>query len=107
MKTQLFYLKALAILVFDHSIHNIRPSLEISFSINKNTNPRLVLQGLIYFGSFHFTTRLIASDGTISYHDSKAMGDNCISEGHIKFMKKEDWQICKGRKLVISIYVKI
>ena len=96
MKTQVFYLKAPAILVFDHSIHNIRPSLEISFSINKNTNLRLVLQGLIYFGSFHFTTRLIASDGTISYHDSKAMGVNCISEGHIKFMKKEDWQICKG-----------
>ena len=106
MLSKLHYVQHPGILVFDHSVYMIKPSKSIKFAGVGNRLIKYKLHGLLYFGNFHFTSRLISAEGDVWYHDGMNMEEECRSQGHRELMKDEDWQTCEGRKLVMSIYVK-
>ena len=79
------------------------------------TNPRikydtdggdvyLNLKGIVYLGSFHFTSRLIESDGTIWYHDGRTTGALCEPDGNVGLMSNGQLRSCRGRALVMAVY---
>src|ERR1700731_745127 len=79
------------------------------------TNPRikydtdggevyLNLKGIVYLGSFHFTSRLIESDGTIWYHDGRTTGALCEPDGNVELMSNGQLRSCRGRALVMAVY---
>jgi len=107
MRVEVFYTYFPSILVFDHTVYFIKPSKDIKFRGDDNKVVHYRLRGLLYFGSFHFTSRILSLDGDVWYHDGMQTGDKFVSHGHRKFMSDDDWQKCKGRKLVMSIYMKI
>jgi hypothetical protein len=99
----IYYVKSPNIIIFDHTNVEIHPSSQIKYMIDgKIIN--LKLKGLIYHGSFHFTSRIISKDGDVWYNDGKEMGRECIMEGHRKLLSEEDWLMKNGRKLILSIY---
>jgi hypothetical protein len=108
MTSTVHYVHFPGMLLFDHSAYNIKPSKYLKCtSIGNNNTIRYRLRGLLYFGNFHFTSRIISPEGDVWYHDGMDMGSETKSEGHRKLMKDRDWQTCLGRKLVMSIYVKV
>ncbi|KAJ7112340.1 hypothetical protein C8R44DRAFT_632156 [Mycena epipterygia] len=52
---------------------------KLHFDLNGNTRV-LLLRGVIYLGSFHFTSRVIGSDGRLWFHDGISTGRACIDE---------------------------
>ncbi|KAI0092920.1 hypothetical protein BDY19DRAFT_883196 [Irpex rosettiformis] len=48
------------------------------------------LIGIIYYGSMHFTSRIIDSSGSIWYHDGIETASTCIYEGNIVNMNPKD-----------------
>jgi hypothetical protein len=107
MRACVFYTEFPLMLLFDHSAYIVKPSKEIKFNCEDNQTIKYRLIGLLYFGGFHFTSRIISSEGDVWYHDGIQTGNNFKSQGHRKFMNDEDWQACEGRKLVMSIYTKV
>ena len=106
MISRVYYTYFPSMLVFDHSTYTIKPSKYLKFTGPSNKMIKYHLRGLLYFGNFHFTSRVISPEGDVWYHDGMNMGSECRSQGHRKFMNNQDWQTCHGRKLVTSIYVK-
>jgi len=106
MISRIHYVHHPGILLFDHSVHTIKPSKNIKFAGTGNRLIKYKLQGLLYFGNFHFTSCIISPEGDVWYHDGMTMDSEAKSQGHTKFMSGEDYQKCYGRKLVMSIYVK-
>jgi hypothetical protein len=107
MRMEIFYTEFPSVLVFDHSAFNIKPSKDIKFRTEDNQTIKYRLRGLLYFGSFHFTSRILSPEGDVWFHDGIQTGNSFKSQGHRKFMNDQDWQTCEGRKLVMSIYAKI
>jgi len=106
LKSTVYYVHFPGILLFDHSAYTIKPSKYLKFTDAGNASRiRYYLRGLLYFGNFHFTSRIISAEGDVWYHDGMDSRES-KSQGHSKFMKDPDWQTCHGRKLVMSIYVK-
>jgi hypothetical protein len=105
MIIDIFYTEFPSMLLFDHSAYHIKPSKIIKFNTEKAVKYRL--RGLLYFGSFHFTSRILSSEGDVWFHDGIQTGNDFKSQGHSKLMNDEDWQTCEGRKLVMSIYMKV
>jgi hypothetical protein len=107
MRAHVFYTEFPLMLLVDHSAYIVKPSKMIKFYREDNETVKYRLVGLLYFGGFHFTSRIISPDGDVWYHDGMQTGNNFKSQGHRKFMNDEDWQACEGRKLVMSIYTKV
>ena len=82
---------------------SIRFEQFIDYSDNKYR-----LCGIIYFGSFHFTCRLIDHEGKIWYHDGIQTGSSCRYDSHIQKIHSELLQTAPGhRKKSIAIYTLI
>jgi hypothetical protein len=97
-----------SILAFDHSlVTTVKPSRQIKFKLENRETVILQLRGLVYFGNFHFTSRVISTEGDIWYSDGKDLGRTCLADGHSSLMHKEDWQTCKNNTLLLSIYAKV
>ncbi|KAI0733880.1 hypothetical protein BC629DRAFT_1260976, partial [Irpex lacteus] len=63
------------------------------------------LIGIIYEGSRHFTSRVVASDGSIWYHDGIETGSICIYEGNISNVSPDMFFTAKhARKYSTAIY---
>ena len=105
LKSRFHYMHFPGILLFDHSAYTIKLSKYVKFTSAGDVRTRYHLRGLLFFGNFHFTSRIISAEGDVWYHDG-VDGSESSSQGHRKFMKDPDWQTCHGRKLVMSIYVK-
>jgi hypothetical protein len=105
LRSRVHYVHFPGILLFDHSAYTIKPSKYVKIAGTGNASTRYHLRGLLYFGNFHFTSRIISAEGDVWYHDGMDSRES-RSQGHRKFMKDPDWQTCHGRKLVMSIYVK-
>ncbi|KAF8583875.1 hypothetical protein K439DRAFT_1347478 [Ramaria rubella] len=52
---------------------------------------QLNLVGLIYFGSDHFTARIIDHQGHIWFHDRIATGRTCVYEGPLNEISNQDF----------------
>ena len=97
-------------LVFKHMpiffqcyIENIALKWESTFVLR---NKKYRLCGLVYFGTFHFTTRIIMSNGDIYFNNSISNGKKCHLEGNIKNAHGNFLSTAPdGRKCILAIYV--
>ena len=67
---------------------------------------RYSLIGLIYFGDFHFTCRIIDVDGHIWYNDGMQLGRECVQEGIIQQIDPTFLDTARGKRLHAVIYQK-
>lgn len=81
------------ILALECERHFIAPYIKIPFNGNIY---KLKLRDVIYGGQFHFTSRIISSDGTIWYHDGITTKSSCRQEGSIHHLPSMDWLMTCG-----------
>jgi hypothetical protein len=67
----------------------------------------LKLKGLIYFGGFHFTCRIISEDDVMWFHDGMVTGSDTVLDGKLDEMSYEQLHTCRGKKLEIAVYAKM
>ena len=65
-------------------------------------NTQYQLAGLIYFGSFHFTSRIIDKDGSIWYHDGVRTGRRCVYEGNINTTSYQTLVKAKNSRICVA-----
>jgi hypothetical protein len=94
------------LLVFEINSRNVKISKTIKF-VQGDETVVLNIRGLIYYGEFHFTSRIIGSEGNVWYHDGMTTGSTCESEGNIERFSKKKLQTHKGKKVVLAVYAKV
>jgi hypothetical protein len=76
-----------------------------SIKVKSDTGPAyLYLRGIIYLGGYHFTSQVIAVDGTTWYHDGRTDYGICQPGGSLKCISNEGLRVCGRRKLVLAVY---
>src|SRR6266550_3563957 len=59
-----------------------KPFIDSTFTVNINEQIiTYILSGVIYFGNYHFTSRILDKSGLIWFHDGIATGNDVIYEG--------------------------
>jgi Helitron helicase-like domain at N-terminus/PIF1-like helicase len=66
----------------------------------------MFLRGLVYFGGYHFTSRVISLEGDVWYNDGMITGRRCIREGKFDTITNENMRNYRGRRLKYSIYAR-
>ncbi|KAH9914541.1 uncharacterized protein B0H18DRAFT_886914 [Fomitopsis serialis] len=85
-------------------------STKISKHISVHTQQGQIeyrLAGIIYFGGFHFTCRIISADNHIWCNDGRDMGSRCESQGTLKAMETHMLKTMGNRNVSVAIYVRI
>jgi len=80
-------------------------SVKVTPAIDVSKNGRKVryhLKGIIYHGGYHFTARVVTSQGDVWYHDGMTTARECIYEG--KLNELTDIRDAEGRKISTVIY---
>ena len=62
------------------------------------------LRGIIYFGNFHFTSRIVMGNGNVWFHDGIATGGRTQRHGRLAYLSDLDLMICDGKKAAILVY---
>jgi hypothetical protein len=94
------------VLIFEINSRNIKLSKTLKFEQEGETVV-LDVRGLIYHGDFHFTSRIIGTDGIVWYHDGMTTGSRCESEGDFDKLSSRNLLKCKGKKLILVVYAKV
>ena len=77
-------------------------NIEHSITLSDNT---YVLLGMIYFGNFHFTSRVVDKNRGVWFHDGIKTGSKLEYEGNLQNIDMNMLQKTKdGRKCSIVIY---
>jgi len=61
------------------------------------------LKGIVYYGGFHFTSRIIDQNNAVWYHDGQ-LGPNCQHENKLSDFSETDLNSCHGRQVSLIIY---
>ena len=86
-------------------IENVKVKWEQCITL-ENTQYQLV--GLVYFGSFHFTARIIDKDGSIWYHDGVRTGRQCVYEGNLNTTSYQTLAKARNSRICIAaLYIQI
>ena len=87
-------------------LHNTiaKSSHKFKIKVNNNSTTLLYLKGIVYYGEYHFTSRIITKDGKIWFNDGIETGGKSIEEGHLSTMTDENLRKCKGKDLVLTVY---
>jgi len=72
---------------------------------NQNNSVTYRLRGLVYYGDFHFTCRIITQDSRIWFHDGIETRETCQYEGNLDEFHTSDLLTCGGRKSRLAVYV--
>ncbi|KAJ7101098.1 hypothetical protein C8R44DRAFT_888062 [Mycena epipterygia] len=83
------------------SKENIEP--EITFGV-RGRQKILTLQGIVYYGYFHFTSRLVDSEGRIWFHDGIGTGRNTTNEGLLSTKRPGFLDDCRGLTTALLVY---
>ena len=84
--------------------------MPITSSIEVNSDGENIysyrLCGVIYFGDFHFTSRIIDRKGNIWYYDGaqETSLQGCL-EGTLDELDRNNLLFCKGRKAAMVLYI--
>jgi hypothetical protein len=105
MRRHIFYKNPPNILVLNYPGKDIRTSHKIVFDSDEGY-VTLHLRGIIYLGGYHFTSRVICTDGSVWYHDGQK-GHICNEEGLLKLMRDRDLRACEGRALTLAVYAQV
>ncbi|KAJ7486915.1 hypothetical protein FB451DRAFT_1228336 [Mycena latifolia] len=80
---------------------------KLRFDLNGATQI-LLLRGIIYFGSSHFTARIIGSDRRVRFHDGigtdRGCTMKCTDEHYLDSHPADFLQSCGGRIPVTLVY---
>ncbi|KAF8347130.1 hypothetical protein F5887DRAFT_834749, partial [Amanita rubescens] len=60
------------------------------------------LRGIIYFGDYHFTSRIVYENGMTWFHDGMVTAESMIYDGMIDQLS--DLWFCRGKKASIAFY---
>lgn len=63
------------------------------------------LRGIVYYGNYHFTSRIISENGTVWYHDGQTTASRCTREGSL-IDADIDLHSCKGKAMKLVIYAR-
>jgi hypothetical protein len=99
----IFYDDPAQILVLEYPNNNIKTSHKISFETDGKVTV-LYLRGIVYFGDFHFTSRIISSTGDIWFNDGISTGRSCEEDGHLSHISDTRLKTCRGKDLVLAVY---
>jgi len=94
------------VLVFKINSRNIKVSKTLKFE-QKDETVTIGVRGLIYHGDFHFTSRIIGTDGIVWYHDGMTTGSGCENEGDFDKFSSKSMLKCKGKKLILVVYARV
>jgi hypothetical protein len=106
LKQPIFFNEPPSILVFDTQSSTIKLNKKIKF-IHNNQHTTLTLRGIVYYGNFHFTARIISINNTVWYHDGMTTGCMTEKEGNLNDMKYDTLLHCRGKKLTLAIYAQV
>ena len=67
----------------------------------------LDVRGLIYHGDFHFTSRIIGTDGIVWYHDGMTTRSGCENDGDFDKFSSKNLLKCRGKKLILVVYARV
>lgn len=87
-----------------YSVFDISVQVTLSIKLYQN-NFKLI--GIIYFGNFHFTSRIIDYSGNIWFNDSLETGQQCKWKDNINCVDPALLSKNKGRKIAMVIYIKV
>ena len=65
------------------------------------------LCGIVYFGNFHFTSRVITAAGDVLFYDGMVDDGNCSYDGNLRSMTVTSLHETRGRAMSIAIYYKV
>jgi hypothetical protein len=90
------------LLALEFAEHEIQIENQILVKIeNLDYNYKLI--GIIYFGSEHFTARIILEDGQIWFHDGITTSHNTIYDGSLTLNRPELYT-CRGKRASLVLY---
>ena len=100
------YYEAPNLLIFNVQGQDTKPSKKIRY-IHQEKVKTFRLRGITYFGSFHYTSRVIDEHGDVWYHDGISTGAKCMAEGKkLKDMSDQELQTCKNKTIGLAIYAR-
>src|ERR1700692_3500762 len=94
------------VLIFEINSRNIKLKNTLKFEQEGETVV-LDVRGLIYHGDFHFTSRIIGTDGIVWYHDGMTTGSSCENEGDFDKLSSKTLLQRKGKKLILVVYARV
>ena len=103
MMQPISFKSALNVLIFEI---NIKLNKTLKFEQEGETIV-LDVRGLIYHGDFHFTSRIIGTDGIVWYYDGMTTGSSCENEGDFDMLSSINLLKCKGKKLILVVYTRV
>jgi hypothetical protein len=95
-----------SVLVFEINSRNIKVSKTLKFE-QEGENVILDIRGLIYHGDFHFTSRIIGTDGIVWYHDGITTRSSCENEGDFNKFSSKNLLKCRGKNLILVVYARV
>ncbi|KAF8958461.1 hypothetical protein BDZ97DRAFT_1668456 [Flammula alnicola] len=94
------------VLVFDFGGIKLVINFSIDVSFN-NSQYKYKLAGIIYFGSNHFTSRIITQNGQIWFHDGITTGQQLEYEGTWDHIRDNlNLYRCGGKKAILAFYTR-
>ena len=103
MRKSISYDSPPPLLIFEINSDNITLNKTIGFEEDDEMKV-LQLKGMVYHGGFHFTSRIISSDGAVWFNDGMTTGRQCEKDGNLETMSGKKLMKCRGKKLVLAIY---
>ena len=62
------------------------------------------LRGVVYYGSYHYTSRIIDVEGNVWFHDGMTTGSGLLSQGPAAKMKLKAFNKCDRKSLALLVY---
>jgi hypothetical protein len=90
------------LLVLEYPNIDLKTSHHLTYRVG-GEDTVLHLRGIIYHGGYHFTSRIMSTEGDIWYHDGINTGEHCREDGNLMFKSNNDLKQCLNRKLVLAI----
>ena len=97
------------LLVFEfEGMQNIQPESRITIQTHHcRTTKTYALQGVVYFGESHYTSRIIPNGNQVWFHDGMDTGDLLRYEGLLTSTTNLSSSSCYGKCAILEIYIQI
>lgn len=91
------------LLIFSINGSSLKVTKKLRF-VNGDDDVIYRLKGVVYFGEFHFTSRIFKSDKSVWFHNGITTGRQCRNEGEMKKISNDELMECDGKKATLFLY---